>query len=103
MRGTVRSKKNKEKMKPLEEAFGEHFKELELVEADLTDEASLIKAAEGCTYIVHTASPFPLNAPKDEQELIKPAVGGTKAVMRAASVHKVKRVVVTSSVAAVMN
>ena len=66
VRGTVRSKKNREKMEPLEKAFGEHFKNLELVEADLLDEASLIKAAEGCTYIVHTASPFPLSGSKDE-------------------------------------
>ena len=71
-----------EKIEPLKKAFGAHFEQLELVEADLCDEASIIKAAEGCTYIVHTASPFPIASPKDENELIKPAVNGTLAVMK---------------------
>jgi len=52
--------------------------------------------------VVHTASPFPDNQPKDENVLIKPAVEGTLAVMRAAHKHKVKRVVITSSVASIM-
>ena len=84
VRGTVRSVNKPEKIEPLKKAFGAHFEQLELVEADLCDEASIIKAAEGCTYIVHTASPFPLDAVKDEQILIKPAVEGTLAAMKAA-------------------
>ncbi len=52
--------------------------------------------------MVHTASPFPLDQPKDENVLIKPAVEGTLAVVRAAHKYRVKRVVITSSVAAVM-
>ena len=47
-------------------------------------EKGFIKAAEGCTYMGHTASPFPLDAVKDEQILIKPAVEGTLAAMKAA-------------------
>lgn len=84
VRGTVRSKTNEAKIKPLQKAFGEHFDSLELVEADLTNEESIIKACEGATYIVHTASPFPLEQPKDENDLIRPAVDGTLAAMRAA-------------------
>lgn len=61
----------------------------------------MIKAIEGSTYIVHTASPFPIEKPKDEFVLIKPAVEGTLAVMKAAQLNKVKRVVITSSVAAI--
>jgi dihydroflavonol-4-reductase len=68
----------------------------------LLNEASIEKAIEGCAFVVHTASPFPGTAPKDENVLIKPAVEGTLAVMRAAHKHKVKRVVITSSVAAMM-
>ena len=60
------------------------------------------KAIEGCTFVVHTASPFPEAIPKDENVLIKPAVEGTLTVMRAALKNKVKRVVITSSVAAIM-
>ena len=63
---------------------------------------SLSAAIEGCDYVVHTASPFPDDIPKDENVLIRPAVDGTLAVMRAAHKYKVKRVVVTSSVASIM-
>lgn len=52
--------------------------------------------------MVHTASPFPDSTPKDENVLIRPAVDGTLAIMRAAHKNKVKRVVMTSSVAAIM-
>ena len=52
---------------------------------------------------MHTASPFPIKQPKDENELIKPAVEGTLAVMKGCQLAKVKRVVVTSSVAAIMS
>ena len=61
----------------------------------------MIKAMEESTYIVHTASPFPIEKPSDENVLIKPAVEGTLAVMKAARLNKVKRVVVTSSIAAI--
>jgi len=76
---------------------------LDFIEADLMDDTEKWKTAvAGCTYVCHTASPFPIAHPKDEQELIKPAVEGTLAVLRAiAEEPSVKRVVVTSSVAAV--
>lgn len=61
----------------------------------------MIKAIEGSTYIVHTASPFPIISPHNEDVLIKPAVEGTLAVMKAAKLNKVKRVVITSSVVAI--
>ena len=61
----------------------------------------MIDACEGSQYIVHTASPFSMQMPKDENELIKPAVEGTLAVMKAAQKYKVKKVVITSSVSAV--
>jgi dihydroflavonol-4-reductase len=47
------------------------------------------------------ASPFIIGSPSDEDELVKPAVEGTLNALRAAHKHKVKRVVITSSVAAV--
>ena len=82
-------------------AFGELFSSLELVEADLLKPETLDDAIAGCDYVVHTASPFPLGEPKDENVIIRPAVDGTLAVMKAAYKHKVKRVVICSSVAAV--
>ena len=84
VRGTVRSKTNEGKIAPIREALGANFNQLELVEADLLNEASLIEALSGSTYVLHVASPFVLEQPKDENELIKPAVEGTLAVMKAA-------------------
>lgn len=75
---------------------------MQLVEADLLNSQSLIKACEGADYIVHTASPFQTDVKrKDESKLIKPAVNGTLAVMMAAAIAKVKKVVITSSVASI--
>jgi len=101
VRGTVRNKSNKSKMDVLKKAFGEElFARLDLVEADLLDEESLIRACEGSTYIVHTASPV-LFDEKDEDKLVKPAVSGTVAIMKAARKYGVKKVVITSSTAAI--
>ena len=101
IRGSVRDPNNQKKMQPIKDAFGDLYNDLELAKMDLLDEAAIDKAIEGCTYVIHTASPFPLEEPKDENLLIKPAVEGTLAVMRAARKHKVKRVVITSSVVSV--
>lgn len=100
VRGTVRDKSNRKKLEPLIHAFGDElFSKLELVEADLLNKESIFRAIEGCTYVIHTASPFMVRLPKDENDLIRPAVQGTMAVMRGAHMHKVQRVVITSSVA----
>lgn len=53
---------------------------------------------DGCTYVLHTASPFPLALPNDENTVIKPAVEGVTNVLKAVAANgKVKRVVVTSA------
>jgi dihydroflavonol-4-reductase len=77
---------------------------LELCEADLLGPAASWGAAvAGCAYVLHIASPFVLEEPSDAQALIRPAVEGTLAVLRAcgAAQERPRRVVVTSSVAAV--
>ena len=51
--------------------------------------------------MVHVASPFPATAGATEDEVVKPAVEGTTAVLKACQAAKVKRVVLTSSVVAV--
>jgi nucleoside-diphosphate-sugar epimerase len=102
VRGTVRDKNNEKKVAPIRKAFGENFSKLELVEADLLKPETLDAAIAGQDFVVHTASPFVLEAPKDENDLIRPAVDGTLAVVRAAHKHKVKRVVITSSVVSIM-
>jgi dihydroflavonol-4-reductase len=76
---------------------------LEVVRADLTEDAGWREAVEGCDYVLHVASPFPPKQPKDPDELIAPAREGTLRVLRAALDAGAKRVVATSSVAAVRN
>ena len=102
VRGTVRSTKNEEKMKPLYELCPEANERLEFVKADLSNEKCWPEAVKDCTYVIHTASPFPVEAPKHEDDLIKPAVEGTISVIKAAQeTGTVKRVVLTSSCEAV--
>jgi dihydroflavonol-4-reductase len=71
------------------------------VEADLTNDKNWAEAVNGCTYVLHVASPIFLTLPKDENEMIRPAVDGTLRVLRAARDAGVKRVVMTSNFGAV--
>lgn len=77
---------------------------LRLFRADLLDYGSVAAAIAGCDGVFHVASPVPMTYPigDPEVELLAPAVTGTKNVLKACSEAKVKRVVVVSSVAAVM-
>jgi nucleoside-diphosphate-sugar epimerase len=77
------------------------FEDLSFLETDLTKDDNWPDAVKDCTYVLHTASPFPSTMPKDERELIVPAVEGTRRVLQAARDAKVQRVVVTSSFAAI--
>jgi dihydroflavonol-4-reductase len=74
---------------------------LEVVAADLTSDEGWPRALAGCQYVLHVASPFPAAQPRDEDELIRPAREGTLRVLRSAVAAGVKRVVLTSSVAAI--
>ena len=74
---------------------------LEFRVADLTSDAGWADAATGCTYVLHVASPFPGREPKDPNELIIPARDGALRVLKAARDAGVKRVVMTSSFAAI--
>ena len=75
---------------------------LTFVEADLLSDRGWAEAMRGCTYVVHVASPFVLAEPKDENDLITPAVEGTRRVVRAAQRAGVKRLVLTSSTFAIV-
>ncbi len=70
-------------------------------EADLGRDEGWREAAAGCEYVLHVASPFPASLPKDENELIRPAVESTLRVLRAARDAEARRVVMTSSFAAI--
>lgn len=69
--------------------------------ADLENDQGWAEAAAGCDYILHVASPIPVAVPKHEDELIVPAREGALRVLRAARNAGVKRVVLTSSFAAI--
>jgi len=96
VRGTVRDLGAEDKIGYLR-AFGD----IEFVAADLTDDAGWDAAVAGCDVVLHTASPFFLS--DDESKLVAPAVEGTLRVLKAASEGGVKRVVLTSSTAAIVN
>ena len=69
--------------------------------ADLLNDTGWAEAVAGCDYVQHVASPFPSEAPKHEDDLIIPARDGALRVLRAARDAGVKRVVLTSSFAAI--
>jgi nucleoside-diphosphate-sugar epimerase len=69
--------------------------------ADLQNDSGWAAAVADCDYVLHVASPFPPSVPKHEDELIVPAREGALRVLRASRDAGVKRVVLTSSFAAI--
>jgi nucleoside-diphosphate-sugar epimerase len=74
---------------------------IRFIEADLTKDDNWDEAVKGCKYVLHVASPILSQLPKDENEIIRPAVDGTLRVLKAARNAGVKRVVLTSNFGAV--
>jgi nucleoside-diphosphate-sugar epimerase len=74
---------------------------LKFFAADLEKDAGWTEAVAGSDHVLHVASPFPAGIPKHEDELIVPAREGALRVLKAARDAGVKRVVLTSSFAAV--
>jgi nucleoside-diphosphate-sugar epimerase len=102
VRTTVRNSNREADVRAMLEVGGaEPGDRLSFVTADLESDASWPQAVAGCDYVLHVASPFPLENPQHEDELIVPAREGTLRVLRASRDAGVKRVVVTSSFAAV--
>ncbi len=102
VRTTVRNLKRESDVRALLRQGGaEPGDRLSFVAADLENDAGWPAAVAGCEYVLHVASPFPANIPKHEDELIVPAREGALRVLRAARDAGVKRVVLTSSFAAV--
>ena len=94
VRGTARSPEKGASLR-------ERFPAVETALADLGADAGWDAAARGCAFVLHMASPFPSEVPRERDDLVRPAVDGTRRVMAAASKAGARRVVVTSSVAAV--
>ncbi len=98
VRGTIRSLG---KADAVRRSLGVTADELTLYAADLTADAGWMEACAGCDYVLHIASPIPSSVPKHDDELIVPARDGALRLLRAARDTGVKRVVMTSSVAAI--
>lgn len=85
----------------LKEGGADPKDELACVAADLNLDDGWRQAVAGCAFVLHVASPFPADAPANDDELIMPARDGTLRVLRAARDARVARVVLTSSFAAI--
>ncbi|KAK4096415.1 NAD(P)-binding protein [Parathielavia hyrcaniae] len=100
---TVRSLQNGKKIGPLQTLSDQHPGKLHLFETDLLNEGSFLAPMQGCSVVLHIASPFlvPEKVRNPEKDLVRPAVDGTRNVLDCVNkTESVKRVVLTSSVAA---
>ncbi len=102
VRLTVRDKSKTNKYQHLIDIENKTDGKLEFWQADLLTEGAFEKPAEGCSAIIHMASPFTLRYKDAQKELINPALNGTRNVLNAATKSStVKKVILTSSVASV--
>jgi dihydroflavonol-4-reductase len=102
VRTTIRSLKREGDVRAmLREGGAEPGDRLSFIAADLQSDEGWPEAVAGCDYVLHVASPFPETVPKSEDELIVPAREGALRVLRASRDAGVKRVVLTSSFAAI--
>ena len=102
VRTTVRSLKREGDVRAmLKEGGAKPGDRLTFVAADLEKDAGWSEAVSGCEYVLHVASPLPPGIPKHEDDLIVPAREGPLRVLRAARDAGVRRVVLTSSFAAI--
>lgn len=100
--GTLRSENRIEAIKKV---IGKHIKNvdnLKFAVADLNNSHVWDNLMQGVDYVQHIASPFPRTLPKNDDELVVPAKNGVQNILEAAARNKVKRVVLTSSTAAIV-
>ncbi len=98
----VRNPDNKIKVAYLDKLANESKGSIKYFKSDLLDKGSYEEAMKGCELVYHTASPFTLDVKDPQRDLIDPAVKGTENVLESANkTSSVKRVVVTSSCAAI--
>ena len=100
VKGSLRSMNREQEVRDAVKTGTDDAK-LEFCKLDLLEDDGWEDAMWDCDYLMHVASPFVIEDPKDENELIKPAKEGTLRALNAAKKAGIKRVVLTSSVAAV--
>ena len=100
VKGSLRSMNREQEVRDAVKTETDDTK-LEFCKLDLLEDDGWEDAMWDCDYLMHVASPFVIEDPKDENELIKPAKEGTLRALNAAKKAGIKRVILTSSVAAV--
>ena len=98
--GSVRSPERKDEIFQALENHNTSTENLNIFTFDLNDDEGWDEGMEGCDYLLHVASPIALEN-HDEDFFVKPAVAGVNRAMKFAKKHNVKKVVLTSSVAAI--
>ena len=102
VRATVRTKEKKEHLFQMLEKERQGSSELiEVFTVDLCYDEGWSKTMEKVDYVLHIASPFPDKKPTSDEELLNPSVNGTRRILHFADAAGVKRVVLTSSFAAI--
>ncbi len=101
VRGSIRSLDKADGVRRAVASLGADVTGLTFATADLLSDAGWTEAAAGATFVLHTASPFPMQQPDEPGDVIRPAVDGTRRVLRAATAAGVQRIVVTSSTVAI--
>jgi nucleoside-diphosphate-sugar epimerase len=100
VRTTVRNLRREPEVRAMLEHRGDD-PDLTFRAAALERDEGWREAVDGVEYVLHVASPFPARSPRHEDELVVPAREGTLRVLRAAHAAGVRRVVITSSFAAI--
>ena len=101
VRGTARSAGSAARLNETLSQYAGRSIVIELVAANLERDDGWAEAVAGMDFVQHVASPFPSGVPKDPNDLIRPATDGALRVLKASRAAGVKRVVMTSSMAAI--
>jgi len=99
--GTVRDKKRIDSIKEVIGMHTQYLHNITFAVAELTDPDVWKELTQDLDFVQHIASPFPRELPKSDDELIIPAKNGALNVLKAAAANNVKRVVLTSALAAI--
>ena len=100
--GSLRSSGKGDAIRKAFEGAGIPTEELTFCVLDLLEDEGWEEAMKGCSYLLHVASPYQTREPKDPDEYIRPAVEGTMRALKAAQKAGVKKVVITSSLVAML-
>ena len=100
VKGSLRDLERREEVTKALKDYIKDKDQLIFCQLDLLKDQGWDEACKGCKYVLHVASPFTVEEPKNEDELILPAKEGTLRALESAKKAGVKRIIITSSIAA---